>query len=407
MIASDSSFDAIGRELRKTRPRPRNGRRRSAIGFFTMLLLAVTVSSSVLAQQEKPPGEGWTPDGHGGWQRATGGGPAPQATSIPPNGKPDITNIQYGQNVNIDDQTSIQKLDGEWEITSTNCEPGLVTVKDGDVKKKEECRLDRADGNAYVYEIEYAEYSCQQAPLLRRIILSWKKTKKACTVDDYKQAKLTARKYEESDSEWPDPPVVLPPPPPPPSSCATPLRVKPTQIGKGDSANLVVWEDEFGKDYAVVYHADGTTEGFPGTPPPKPALSEIGKWQIPPDIQKQLEKIKDSVKELEKILADPDGANKILKAACDTSHPPVLAVPEKPTRTETPKESTGTKKPRKTATDKTRKHARQDTGTTSTAPAPAPEVSIGIGIGVPLGGLRGRGGGHDFGGGGRSGGGRD
>jgi hypothetical protein len=424
MITSDRSSSAIDRELAdsnfgclqlKPRPRLRAGCRRAAVGFFTMLLLVVAVSSRALAQQEKPPGESWQPNGHGGWYRATSGQPTPPATPTPPNGKPDLTNIKYGDNVSIDDHTSIQRLDGEWEITSTNCEPNTVPINDSDVKKKEECRLDRADGKPYVYEIEYAEYSCQQPPLLRRIVLSWKKTAKACTLDNYKNAKLDARKYEESDTEWPDPPVTVPPPPPPPppppSSCATPLRVRPITIVQGNTGDGVVWEDELGNQYKVNYHADGTTEGFPGTPPPRPAPSDISKWQIPPDIQKQLEKIKDTAKELQKILADPDEASRILKEACDTSHPPVLAVPEQPTKPETPKETRTTKRPRKEATTKSKTHARRDTGTTSPGPAPAPApgvgIGIGIGIGIPIGGLRGHGGGRDSGGGSRTSGSRD
>jgi hypothetical protein len=245
---------------------------------------------------------------------------------------------------------------------------------DNDSFKKvetKECLPDpQKNGQRFWFNVTYYEYTCKVKPGIRRIKYSAESTGEACAEAQ-------------------------------PDLCQMPLKVKPVLTNK---EGTVIWEDEAGKQYTVNYYRDGTATGFPGTAPPKPNLSDIGKWQIPPDVQK-------AAKELGKVLTDPD---ELLLGDCKKATSPPPDSSEKTTNPETPKESKTTnkeskttKRPRKEATKQPKQHAQRESGTTSSAPGPAPGGGFSIGIGIPIGGLGGHSGGRDLGGGGRTGGGKD
>jgi hypothetical protein len=188
------------------------------------------------------------------------------------------------------DGTHISELNYIHEDGTSNPEDVFNPGKDcSDIDKtphhERQCRPEKGHDDLVIYNVTYYTYVCKGQ---KRRISHAVPTDISCGEDAYRKDALTAREFGE---EWRTRGVQPPPlpPPPPTADCNTPLKVKPTVIGRGDSANGVIWQDEAGKQYTVIYKADGTTTGFPGTPPPKPALSDMDKWQIPPGVQKRLE----------------------------------------------------------------------------------------------------------------------
>lgn len=261
---------------------------------------------------------------------------------------PDQTTI-----VHIETFINLDGTSGQKDVFNAGPDCDENSFKKIEVK---ECLPDpKQDGRRFWFNVTYYEYTCKVKPGIRRIRYSAVSTGEAC--GEVQQ----------------------------PTLCQIPLKVRPVSIVEdaGGAAGFygVIWEDESGKEYTVTYSPDGTATGFPGTPPPKPDPSDIKarKWYIPPDIQKQLEKANDAAKELEKVLTDPNEANRLLQGACNAV-PPVLAAPPANSGEKTTKsQSTEHKRPRRAS----RPHGRRETETlrkTKTSSTGGGGIEIGIGI---------------------------
>jgi hypothetical protein len=79
-------------------------------------------------------------------------------------------------------------------------------------RQQKECRGPDADGDYWIYEVEYLEYACPKPPPLRRIVISVVDTGKACSEGAYYRERELAK--DRFGEKWPRPPEKDDTPPP-------------------------------------------------------------------------------------------------------------------------------------------------------------------------------------------------